>query len=138
MLGTSQPPAAGWGERRAWYSDSAFHRAAPLHSESRPLASGMALSVVDGVLQMLGEGALRTKARALIEQGKLPTRAPARMWGGPGVGTSCSVCELPITTGEKELELQFQRDGDKPGLDRFHVHIRCFAAWALERGDSTR
>lgn len=80
---------------------------------------------------MLGEGALRAKVRALIEEGKLPTRAPVRMWGGPGVGTSCSVCEVPITTQERD---QVERDG-RPGLDRFHVHIKCFAAWALERGE---
>jgi hypothetical protein len=23
--------------------------------------------------------------------------------------------------------------GDNPGLDKFHVHIRCFAAWEFER-----
>lgn len=83
---------------------------------------------------MLSEGALRTKARVLIEQGKLPTRVPVRMWGGPGIGTACSVCGVPITTEEQELELQVERDG-RPGLDRFHVHIKCFAAWALECGD---
>jgi hypothetical protein len=24
-------------------------------------------------------------------------------------------------------EIQFAHDGDHPGLDKFHVHIRCFA-----------
>jgi hypothetical protein len=32
-----------------------------------------------------------------------------------------------------EFEIQFARDGDNPGLDKFHVHIRCFAAWEFER-----
>jgi hypothetical protein len=32
-----------------------------------------------------------------------------------------------------EFEIQFRRDGDNPGLDKFHVHIRCFAAWEFER-----
>jgi hypothetical protein len=44
------------------------------------------------------------------------------------------VCELPVTKDELEFEIQFARDGDNPGLDKFHVHIRCFAAWELERG----
>jgi hypothetical protein len=34
---------------------------------------------------------------------------------------------------EVEFEIQFERDGDKSSLDRFHVQIRCFAAWAFER-----
>jgi hypothetical protein len=28
-----------------------------------------------------------------------------------------------------EFEIQFVRDGDNPGLDKYHVHIRCYAAW---------
>jgi hypothetical protein len=40
---------------------------------------------------------------------------------------------LPVTKDQKEFEIQFERDGDNPGLDKFHVHIRCFAAWEFER-----
>jgi hypothetical protein len=29
---------------------------------------------------------------------------------------------------------QMPDDGDNPGLDKFHVYIWCFAAWAFERG----
>ncbi len=36
-------------------------------------------------------------------------------------------------TDQMEFEIQFTRDGDNPGLDKFHVHIRCFAAWEFER-----
>ena len=25
------------------------------------------------------------------------------------------------------------RNGANPGLDKFHVHVRCFAAWEFER-----
>jgi hypothetical protein len=32
-----------------------------------------------------------------------------------------------------EYELQFAHDGAPPQLDRFHLHIRCFAAWEMER-----
>jgi hypothetical protein len=64
-----------------------------------------------------------------------PTRtAPHdRTWGGPGVGAECSVCGQPITKAALEFEIQFARDGDNPGLDNFHVHIRCYAAWEFER-----
>jgi hypothetical protein len=108
---TSQPPAARRREYRTWYS------------ESQPLASGMRFTDGEGEVQLLGEDALRTKARALIDQGKLPLRSPERMWGGPGAGTLCSVCGMPITEVDKELEVQVQHDSVKPGLDRFHFHI---------------
>ncbi len=76
---------------------------------------------------------LREQARAVIQSGKLPSRSPDRTWGGPGVGAECTVCGRPVTKDELEFEIQFARDGDNPGLDKFHVHIRCFAAWEFER-----
>lgn len=87
---------------------------------------------------MLDEAELRAKAREVVKQGKLPTEAPTRTWGGPGVGAPCSVCGLPVTKAEKEFEIQFERDGDNPGLDKFHVHIRCFAAWEFERKSASK
>jgi hypothetical protein len=75
---------------------------------------------------------LREKARAVVQQGKLPARSPDRVWGGPGVGASCTICGEPVTKDEKEFEIQFEQDGGG-GLDKFHVHIRCFAAWEFER-----
>jgi len=85
------------------------------------------------VIQMRDEKILREKARAVVRDGKLPGRQPDRTWGGPGVGAPCSVCELPVERNEVEFEIQFARDGDNPGLDKYHVHIRCFAAWEFER-----
>ena len=38
-----------------------------------------------------------------------------------------------MTRDEMEFEIQFEHDGAMPGLDKFHVHIRCFAVWELER-----
>ena len=32
-----------------------------------------------------------------------------------------------------KYEVEFARDGDIPGLDRFSMHLRCFAVWELER-----
>ena len=79
------------------------------------------------------EQALRAKARAAVRNGKLPSRRPDRTWGGHGVGATCTICELPVTKDQMEFEIQFARDGDNPGLDKYHVHIRCFAAWEFER-----
>ena len=82
---------------------------------------------------MPDEPILREQARAAIRDGELPSRRPTRTWGGPGVGADCAVCGVPVTTDEMELEIQFARDGGNPGLDKYHVHIRCFAAWEFER-----
>lgn len=79
------------------------------------------------------EPRLREQARQAVLSGKLPARAPDRTWGGPGVDAPCSVCEKPVTKDELEFEIQFAHDGSNPGLDKFHVHIRCFAAWEFER-----
>ena len=83
----------------------------------------------------MDEEALREKARTVIQNGKLPSRTPDRTWGGPGVGAPCTICELPVRSTEMEFEIQFARDGGTPqaGLDKYHVHIRCFAAWEFER-----
>jgi hypothetical protein len=32
-----------------------------------------------------------------------------------------------------EMQVEFSRDGGSPGLDIFHIHILCFAAWEFER-----
>ena len=82
---------------------------------------------------MPDEKILREQARAVVVNGKLPARRPDRTWGGPGVGAPCTVCELPVKKDELEFEIQFARDDDDPGLDKYHVHVRCFAAWEFER-----
>jgi hypothetical protein len=82
---------------------------------------------------MPDEKILREKARGVVRSGKLPSRRPDRTWGGPGVGAICAVCELPVERNEIEFEIQFARDDDNPGLDKYHVHLRCFAAWEFER-----
>jgi hypothetical protein len=87
---------------------------------------------------MPDEPILRAKAREVIRTGKLPSRRPDRTWGGPGVGAKCTVCDEAVKRDQLEFEIQFEHNGDNPGLDKFHVHVRCFAAWEFERtkGDS--
>jgi len=83
------------------------------------------------------EREVRAKVREVLQAGKLPNRRPDRTWGGPGVGAPCTVCDLPVTKDEMEFEIEFSHDGSNPGLDKFHVHIRCFAAWEFERTNGT-
>ena len=86
---------------------------------------------------MPDEPRLREQAREAIQNGKLPSRGPDRTWGGPGVGAECSVCGRPVKKDEMEFEIEFAHDGEGPGLDKFHIHIRCFAAWEFERNKPT-
>ena len=83
--------------------------------------------------QMPDETLLREQARAAIRSGKLPSHQADRTWGGPGVGARCAVCALAVTKDQMEIEIEFAHDGDAPGLDKYHVHVRCFAAWGFER-----
>jgi hypothetical protein len=76
---------------------------------------------------------VRAKVREVLQAGKLPSRSPDSAWGGSGVGAACAVCDLPITHDQLEFEIQFTHDGDNPGIDKYHVHVRCFAAWEFER-----
>jgi hypothetical protein len=83
---------------------------------------------------MLDEGTLRTKAREAIAMGRLPSRHPSRMSAGNGFGTPCAVCGGTLNPDEVGYELEFPRDGDgDDGKAEYHVHLRCFAAWELER-----
>jgi len=38
-----------------------------------------------------------------------------------------------VTSGETEFEIEFNRHGVQPGLDRYLLHVRCLAAWEFER-----
>ena len=83
----------------------------------------------------MDDDALRAKTRAAIKSGKLPAfRRPDRAWGGDGVGAPCAVCESPVRRNDLEFEIQFEhKAGAAPGLEKFHMHLHCFAMWELER-----
>ena len=73
------------------------------------------------------------RAARYCRNGTLPRRGPARIWAGPSVGALCTVCEKPIVRDQLEYEVEFPPDSGNPGLDKFHFHLRCFAAWEFER-----
>ena len=75
------------------------------------------------------ESTLRAQARRLMQAGKLPNRPPDRMWGGPGVGTSCTLCGEQVKQNETELEVEWSEDACASN-HRFHVW--CLAALELE------
>ena len=66
-------------------------------------------------------------------RGSCPDKPPIAPGAGLGVGALCAVCEKPVTRDELEYEVQFAHDGASPGLDKYHLHLRCFAVWELER-----
>ena len=82
---------------------------------------------------MPDEPMLREKARDAIRTGRLPTSRPSRVFGGPGSGQSCALCAEIVPRTETEFEIEFNRHGLPPGIDRYHLHQRCFAAWEFER-----
>jgi hypothetical protein len=43
----------------------------------------------------------------------------------------CEACGIAFY--DREIQLQFEHDAREPGLDMVHLHVRCFAAWELER-----
>jgi len=55
------------------------------------------------------------------------------MWGGPGIGLPCAVCDLPVKTDEPEFEIEFASAGDPTTTEAVHFHVRCFTAWEFER-----
>jgi hypothetical protein len=80
---------------------------------------------------MPDEPLLREKAREAIRSKKLPTRRPDRTFGGAGSGAPCSVCGEPVTPGQMEMEVEYRHEGAR--VDNYHMHLRCFSAWDVER-----
>jgi hypothetical protein len=82
---------------------------------------------------MLSEPLLRQKVQEAIRLGKLPSRQPDRLWGGAGVGVACIICGKSVTRDQTEVAIGFKGDGLFTGLDKYHFHLHCFAAWEFER-----
>jgi hypothetical protein len=82
--------------------------------------------------QMSDVGMFRQMAREAIQAGRLPDRAPDRIWGGAGSGAQCSICGAPVGQGEFGVKLEFA--GGDPGNHLVHVH--CFSALEAERKEA--
>jgi hypothetical protein len=82
---------------------------------------------------MPSEEHVRAQARKVLEAGTIPRRDPDRTWGGVGANMPCAICGQRIPRDAIECEIEFGHDGATPGLDRFSMHLRCFAAWEMER-----
>jgi hypothetical protein len=95
-------------------------------NRDRPIAGS------GGTPAVITEATLREKVREAIRAGTLPRRRPDRTWGGPGVGARCRICSTLVRQDEVELELEFHRSGSPTVSEKYHVHVRCFAAWELE------
>lgn len=67
---------------------------------------------------------LITIIRGKLTDGKLPYNSIPRIWGGPGNGEACDVCEAPVTSVEFVMEGIASEGG---GGVQFHV--RCFYLW---------
>ncbi len=79
---------------------------------------------------------LRRIVRQHLVDRTLPLTTPRRVWGGPGLGLECGICELPVTAEQSELQVEFaDNHHDAPMLQVLHLHTVCFAIWELERTD---
>jgi hypothetical protein len=81
---------------------------------------------------MSDEKFLRDKAREAIRAGNLPARPPDQVWGGPGTGARCAVCDGLTSPDETELEIEFS-GGGRSGASTYYFHLRCFSMLELER-----
>jgi len=79
------------------------------------------------------EAVLRAKADDAMRTSTLPSRRPDRTWSGPGIGLACAVCAQLVRRHDREMQIQFEHASRVPGFDLFQLHLRCFAAWELER-----
>jgi hypothetical protein len=48
------------------------------------------------------------------------------MWGGPGAGELCALCDKPIRPDEVEYEVDASVDGAQHA---FRFHIVCLSVW---------
>lgn len=84
-------------------------------------------------LYPMSHDTLREKAREAIETGKLPTRRPDRIMGGPGCGEACALCRETLGRNQMELEPEFIEDSGVSEVHKYHLHSRCFIAWESAR-----
>jgi hypothetical protein len=77
------------------------------------------------------EDALVELARDRLSKGRLPIGSPQRIWGGPGNGAVCALCEQVVTRLDIEFEVEFALAASSSRI--LHFHRRCHAIWDAER-----
>jgi hypothetical protein len=79
------------------------------------------------------ESRIRLKGHESTLAGKLPDRAPDRLWGGRGNGTDlCSLCGNLLN--EEEISFDLEYDGEAAARPAcYSVHLHCFHAWDMDR-----
>ena len=68
---------------------------------------------------------LRLKAKERIASGDLACAPPSDVWGAPGSGNRCSLCEKEIGIDEVDYEVSLREA-------LLHFHIFCHGVWQLE------
>lgn len=74
---------------------------------------------------------LRLRARNAICSNAILRRRPDQTFGGPGNGGACPVCGAALATNDMVFDLEFDVAGGR--TVNCQIHVRCFAAWELER-----
>lgn len=101
-----------------------------LHGNGNGKGNGKGNGTGNGSQPPRTESSLNELAREAICAGRVPLRAPDRMFGGDGGGESCAVCECPVQGNSACLELEFRNAGG--AVEARHFHVSCYAAWVSE------
>jgi hypothetical protein len=75
------------------------------------------------------EEELRSRARAMIHDGRLPCSEHHRTWGGRGSNEACALCEVLIKPEEVEYEIESL---GPDGARVYRFHFLCHDAWQHE------
>lgn len=74
---------------------------------------------------------LAAAVREAVRSGRIPARPADQMWGGPGSGGWCAVCNDRIERHDVEYELEFAQ-GAGAGAGSYRLHVPCCMAWETE------
>jgi hypothetical protein len=72
---------------------------------------------------------LAAHVRRALREGRIPGRPADQMWGGPGSGAVCAICDQRLESHAVEYELEFAEGRD---AGAYHVHVACCMAWEAE------
>jgi hypothetical protein len=83
---------------------------------------------------MPDEAVLREFARFGMRDGRLPRREPHRIWGRPGIGALCAVCETPVTAKQMEYGTSASVCADTAGPNMAERRIFALVAPCIPVG----